>query len=238
MSATDSDAWPLPGDALEIAGRIQHTLISNRVAKALWEQHVEECLKYQFHAAMVPAAWVKLTAEVLRGKSVRVASWIDLPFGTMTSRGKAYEASRLIGDGAQEIDLMPNVGFLLSGMEKEYGADIAGVVEAAGRVPVKVMLELPLLDAQQKQRAVAISVDAGAAFLKNASSGAVGIATPGDIRYLRSLAPRGIGIKASGGIKTARQVQELLKAGADLVGSSAGVQIMEELLHGDERTRR
>jgi len=238
MSVPGSGARPLPGNALEIAGRIQHTLISNRVTKALWEQHVEETLKYQFHAAMVPAAWVKLTAEALRGKGARVASWIDLPFGTMTSRGKGYEASRLVDDGAQEIDLMPNVGFLLSGMEKEYGSDIAGVVEAAGGVPVKVMLELPLLDPPQKQRAVSLSVDAGAAFLKNASSAAVGVATPEDVRYLRGLAPRAIGIKASGGIKTARQVEELLKAGADLVGSTAGVQIMEELLHGDERTRR
>jgi deoxyribose-phosphate aldolase len=238
MSATNSNAWPLPGNALEISGRIQHTLISNRVTKALWEQHVEECLKYRFHAAMVPAAWVKLTAQALRGKGVRVASWIDLPFGTMTTRGKAYESARLVEEGAEEIDLMPNVGFLLSGMEKEYQADILAVVQAAGGAPVKVMLELPLLNAQQKERAVALSIDAGAAFLKNASSGAVGVATPEDVRYLRRLAPAAIGIKASGGIKTAGQVEELLKAGADLVGSSAGVEIVEEFLRGAEGKHR
>jgi len=92
------------------------------------------------------------------------------------------------------------------------------------------MLELPLLDAAQKERAVKLSVEAGAAFLKNASGGAVGTATPEDIRFLRERAPRTIGIKASGGIRTAGQVEELLNAGADLVGTSAGVEIVEELL--------
>src|SRR5271169_63899 len=176
MSMTGTGQGPPQINAADIACRIQHTLISNRVTKTLWEKHMKECQEYDFHAAMVPAAWVKVTAEALRGSTVRVASWIDLPFGTMTSRGKAFEASRLVDDGAQEIDLMPNVGFLLSGMEKEYQADIAGVVEAAGDVQVKVMLELPLLDAHQKRRAVALSTEAGAAFLKNASSGQVGIA--------------------------------------------------------------
>lgn len=216
--------------ATDIARRIQHTLISNRVTRELWEKHVSACLKYRFHAAMVPAAWVQLTAEALRDQGVRVASWIDLSFGTMTSKGKAYEAAQLIEAGAQEIDLMPNIGFLFSGMEHEFEADIAGVVQAAGGAPVKVILELPLLSPQQKERAVTLSVEAGIAYLKNASSGAVGVATPEDIRYLRDRAPANVKIKASGGIKTARQVEGLLKAGADLVGTSSGVQIMKELL--------
>jgi len=218
--------------ATDIAGRIQHTLISNRVTRELWDQHIAACLKYRFHAAMVPAAWVKLTAATLCSHGVCVASWIDLPFGTMTSKGKAYEASQLIEAGAREIDLMPNIGFLLSDMEGEFEADIAGVVQAGRGAPVKVILELPLLNSQQKERAVALSVEAGAAYLKNASTGAVGIATPQDIRYLRNRAPAGVKVKASGGIKTAVQVRELLNAGADLVGTSSGPQIMEELLAG------
>jgi deoxyribose-phosphate aldolase len=150
----------------------------------------------------------------------------------MTSRGKADEAQHLIDDGAEEMDLMPNVGFLLSGMEREYRDDIHGVVEAAGKIPVKIMLELPLLNSQQRERAVALSIDAGVAYLKNASGGAVGVATPEDIRFLRQVAPAHIRIKASGGIKTAQQVRELLDAGADLVGTSSGVRIMQELLRG------
>jgi deoxyribose-phosphate aldolase len=225
-------------DALHVAGRIQSTLISNCLTEARWERHIAECVKYQFHAAMIPPAWVKKTAAALRGTSIRTASFVDLPYGTMTSTGKAYEAGQLAQEGVEEIDLMPNVGFLLSGLEKEYFEDIRGVVDAAKGIPVKIMLELPLLNIQQSERAVAISIEAGVVYLKNASSGMVGVATPEQMRFLRRLAPVQIRIKASGGIKTAQHVQELLDAGADLVGTSAGVQIMKQLLEGGEPERQ
>jgi deoxyribose-phosphate aldolase len=212
-----------------LAGHIQHTIISNVLTQAMWEQHIAECLQYRFHAAMVPGAWVKKTAAAVQGSGIRTASFIDMPYGTLTSAGKADEAARLVDAGAEEIDLMPNVGFLLSGMEKEYSEDIRGVVEAAKGAPVKIMLELPLLNDQQKERAVKLSVEAGATYLKNASGGAVGVATPEQIRFLRRSAPPQVRIKASGGIKTAQQVRELLAAGADLVGTSSGVQIMRGL---------
>jgi deoxyribose-phosphate aldolase len=216
----------------QLASHIQSTLISNCLTEQRWQEHVAECLKYRFHAAMIPAAWVKKTAEALRGTGVKVASFVDFPLGTMTSAGKAHETARLVQEGAEEVDLMPNVGFLVSGMEAEYAGDIRAVVEAAGGIPVKVMLELPLLNQRQRERAVALSVEAGVAFLKNASGGAVGVATPEDIRFLRRLAPAHIGVKASGGIKTAQQVRELLQAGADLVGTSAGAQIMQQWQQG------
>jgi len=237
MAASQPQDGVTRADAIRIAGRIQSTLISNRLTETEWRQHLAECVEHQFHAAMIPPAWVKKTAESLRGTGIRTASFIDLPYGTMTSAGKAYEAARLLEDGAEEIDLMPNVGFLLSGMEKEYGEDIRGVVAGAAGIPVKVMLELPLLNAAQKERAVALSLDAGVAYLKNASRGAVGIATPEEMRFLRKLAPPSVGVKASGGITTARQVMELLDAGANLVGTSAAAAIMAELRGGTpERT--
>ena len=204
-------------EAARLAGRIQHTLISNVLTIGLWEAHVAEC--------------VRRTAEALRNSGVRVASFVDFPYGTMMSAGKAYQAGQLVAEGTDEIDLMPNVGFLLSGMEREYFDDVRGVVQAAGKVPVKIMLELPLLDEHQRERAVALSVDAGVAYLKNASGGAVGVATPEDIRFLRTIAPRHVGVKASGGIKTAEQVHKLLEAGADLVGTSSSVKIMQEILN-------
>ena len=216
-------------EALQIAGRMQSTLISNCLTEARWREHVAACLTYRFHAAMIPPSWVRKTAEAVRNSGVKVASFIDFPLGTMTSAGKAYESERLVDEGAEEIDLMPNLGFLLSGMEREYFEDIRGVVEAVGGIPVKIMLELPLLDPQQRERAVALSIEAGVAYLKNASGGAVGVATPEDVRYLRRLAPSRIRIKASGGIKTAQRVRELLEAGADLVGTSNAVEIVKEL---------
>jgi deoxyribose-phosphate aldolase len=232
MSESKNNSDTLQAEAVRLASRIQSTIISNTLTRARWEEHVAECLKYHFQAAMIPPAWVKMTAEVLHGTGIRVASFVDFPYGTMTSAGKAYETGQLVENGAEEVDLMPNVGFLLSGMEREYADDISGVVRAAGKVPVKIMLELPLLNAQQKERAVALSVDAGVAYLKNASGGAVGVATPEQIAFLRRLAPPHVHIKASGGIKTAQQVRDLVQAGADLVGTSAGAQIMAELLGG------
>ena len=223
----------LATDAKQLAQRIQHTLISNVLTTSLWEAHIAECLKYRFNAAMIPPAWVRRTADILRGSGVRTASFLDFPYGTMTSRSKSQEAAALVGEGAEEIDLMPNVGFLLSGMEREYFEDIRGVVQSAGKVPVKIMLELPLLNAQQRDRAVTLSVEAGVAYLKNASGGAVGIATPDDMRYLRRVAPAPVKVKASGGIKTASQVSDLIAAGADLVGTSSGARIMHEILHED-----
>ncbi len=233
MSESKNNSEKLQSEAMRLASRIQSTIISNTLTLARWEEHIAECLKYHFQAAMIPPAWVKRTAEALRGTGIRVASFVDFPYGTMTSAGKAYETGQLVENGAEEVDLMPNVGFLLSGMEREYAEDISGVVKAAGKVPVKVMLELPLLNAQQKARAVALSVSAGVAYLKNASGGAVGIATPEQIAFLRRLAPARVRVKASGGIKTAQQVRDLVQAGADLVGTSAGAQIMAEL-HGGE----
>lgn len=228
MSNSNSEIWAPEA----LAGRIQSTIISNTLTYARWEQHIEECLKYHFQAAMIPPAWVKKTAERLQGTGIKVASFVDFPYGTMTSAGKAYETAQLIDNGAEEVDLMPNVGFLLSGMEREYSDDIRGVVMAAGKVPVKIMLELPLLNPQQRERAVALSVEAGVAYLKNASGGAVGIATPDQIAFLRRLAPPRVRVKASGGIKTAQQVRDLVEAGADLVGTSAGAQIMAEAESG------
>ena len=234
--STENDSDLALSEDFRLAGRIQSTIISNVLARARWERHIAECLKFRFHAAMVPPAWVRETAQALRRTGIRAVSFVDFPYGTMTSAGKAYETAQLVENGAEEIDLMPNIGFLLSGMEQEFADDIGGVVNAAGKIPIKVMLELPLLSAEQQRRAVAISVDAGVAYLKNASSGAVGIATPEQISFLRQLAPPHVRVKASGGIKTAQQVRELVQAGAALVGTSAGAQIIAQLQDGSVAT--
>ena len=232
MTMTKEISENTHAEALRLASRIQSTIISNVLTKERWERHIAECRKYHFQAAMIPSAWVKETANALRGTGIKTATFVDFPYGTMTSAGKAYETAKLVEAGAEEVDLMPNVGFLLSGMEREYAEDIAGVVKAAGRVPVKVMLELPLLNERQKERAVALSVEAGVTYLKNASGGAVGIATPEQIAFLRKIAPPHVRVKASGGIKTAQQVRDLIAAGAEVVGTSSGVQIVEAVLGG------
>src|ERR1700746_591293 len=102
MSESKNNSGDSLPDALRLASRIQSTIISNTLTRARWEEHVADCLKYHFQAAMIPPAWVKRTAEVLHGTGVRVASFVDFPYGTMTSAGKAYETGQMIENEAEE----------------------------------------------------------------------------------------------------------------------------------------
>lgn len=205
---------------------IQHTLIGAAVTETQLLAHLEQSLTYGFGAAMVQGSWVSLARDRLSGTDVTVASALDFPeVGTMTSAGKAAEAAELARQGAEQIDIGVQIGWLKSGKTQAFFDDIRGVVEASG-VPIKVMLELPLLDSREREIAIELSVQAGVSYVKNASSGAVEIANPESIRFLKERVPVGVGVKASGGIKSAEQVRALLDAGADLVGTSAGITIL------------
>lgn len=225
-----------PGElsARELAAYIQHTKISVGTTRDQMLTHLQEALDHGFDAAMVAGSWVPLAAEVLAGTGITVASALDFPtVGVMTSAGKAAEAAELVRLGARELDIGVQVGWLKSGDFAGFREDIAGVVRASG-VPVKVMLELPLLTDAEKEAAVELAVEAGAAYLKNASSGAIETANPASIRYLVERAPEGVLVKASGGITSRAQVVELLAAGAAKVGTSAGVAIVTDA--SDEST--
>jgi deoxyribose-phosphate aldolase len=212
--------------ASDLAPYIQHTLIGVGTTRDLAVAHAQQCVDYGFDAAMVAGSWVALTAEVLAGTGVTVSSALDFPMvGVMTSAGKAAEAAEAVRLGAREIDMGVQVGWLKSGDYDGFREDIAGVVRAAG-VPIKVMLELPLLNEAEKAAAVDISCEAGAAYLKNASSGTIEIASPESIRYLVQRAPKGVLVKASGGITSREHIVALLAAGAAKVGTSAGIAIV------------
>ena len=212
--------------AAQLAGRIQHTLVGQAITEREVRQHVVETLTHGFDAAIVPPSWVWAARDEMRGTSGRVGSFIDYPHGSGTTAGRVAEAKALVDAGVDELDSTVNIGYLLSNRYDEFAADIRAVVEAASPVGVKVMLELPLLNARQRERCVQAAVDAGVAFVKNASRGAVGIADPSTITYLRASVPDSIGVKAAGGIKTLEQVRAVLVAGADLVGTSSGVRIV------------
>lgn len=210
----------------ELARYIQHTLIAVGTTREQTIAHAQQCVEHGFDAAMVAGSWVGLTAEVLAGTGITVASALDFPtVGVMTSAGKAAEAAELVRLGARELDIGVQVGWLRSGDHDAFREDIAGVVRAAG-VPVKVMLELPLLSPAERDAAVDLACEAGAAYLKNASSGAIETANPASVRYLVERAPAGVLVKASGGIKSRDQIVALLEAGAAKVGTSAGVEVV------------
>jgi deoxyribose-phosphate aldolase len=210
----------------ELAPFIQHTLIEAGTTLDQIIAHARECVTYGFNAAMVPGSWVRDVAVELAGTGIEVASALDFPVvGVTTSRGKAVEAEQLVTAGATQIDIGVQIGWLKSGRYDAFRDDIAGVVNAAG-VPIKVMLELPMLTLPERELAVELSLQAGASYLKNASSGAVEIANPQSIAWLVARAPEGVLVKASGGIKSAAQAFDLLEAGASLVGTSAGIAIV------------
>ncbi|QKW13976.1 deoxyribose-phosphate aldolase [Verrucosispora sp. NA02020] len=220
----------LPADLTPaaLAPYIQHTLIEVGTTRERMITHAEEALTHGFNAAMVPGSWVSVVAEVLRGTDVQVASALDFPtVGVTTSAGKAFEAESLVRAGAAQIDIGVQIGWLKSGMYDEFREDIAGVVRASG-VPVKVMLELPLLTAAERETAIELSIEAGAAYLKNASSGAVEVANSESIGYLVSRAAGRSRVKASGSIKSYPQAVGLLRAGAELLGTSAGIAIVTD----------
>ncbi|AZN29246.1 deoxyribose-phosphate aldolase [Flaviflexus salsibiostraticola] len=209
-----------------IAPYIQHTLIKVGVTRDEIIRHAEEAAEYGFGAAMVPGSWVSEVAAVLSGTGIEVASALDFPtVGVMTSEGKAREAEALTKAGATQIDIGVQIGWLKSGMEEEFAQDIRGVVEAAG-VPIKVMLELPLLTDDEKERAVELSMDAGAAWLKNASSGQIETASPASVEYLVKRVRPGILVKASGSITSLSQAWSLIDAGAQALGTSAGAELV------------
>lgn len=220
----------------QIALFIQHTKIEVGATREAMIAHVEDAIKYGFSAAMVPGSWVALTASILRGTGIEVASALDFPtVGVMTSAGKAAEAAELVRLGATQIDIGVQVGWLKSGMFDEFREDIAGVVRASG-VPIKVMLELPLLTEAEKDLAVQLSMEAGVAYLKNASSGQIETANPASIKYLVDRAKNGVLVKASGSIKHLSQARELIAAGASLLGTSAGIEIISGLSNADTKS--
>ena len=209
-----------------LAPYIQHTLIEAGTTRQQILQHARECVTFGFNAAMVPGSWVREVAAELAGTGIEIASALDFPVvGVTTSAGKAAEAEHLVLAGATQIDIGVQIGWLRSGMYREFRDDIEGVVRAAG-VPIKVMLELPMLTIAEREAAVELSIEAGAAYLKNASSGAVEVANPESIAWLVKRAPKGVLVKASGSIKSFDQSVALLEAGASLLGTSAGIAIV------------
>jgi len=225
----DLEAEPHPALVLgpeQLAGRIQHTLIGQAITDSQVRAHVAETLEHGFDAAIVPPCWVPVARAELRGTVARIGSIVDYPHGSAPTSVRVAEVRALVDAGIDELDATVNVGFLLSGRVTEFADDLAAVVAAAEPIGVKLMLELPLLNERQRELAVTAAVDAGAAFVSIASRGSVGIADPASIGYLRRSVPASVGVKASGGIKTLEQVRALLAAGADLIGTSAGIQIV------------
>lgn len=220
--------------AEELAAMLDHTLLKPDATRAQVETLCAEAARYRFACAMVNPCWVPLAAERLAGTGVPLGVVIGFPLGASLPASKRDEAERVLRDGAHDVDLVLNIGFVKSGMLHEATEDIRAVAEAvhAGGGILKVILETALLTEDEKKRASEISIAAGADFIKTSTGFASGGATVADIRLMRSIAGHSCGVKASGGIRTLADATALIDAGANRIGASACVSIVNELRGG------
>ena len=210
-----------------LAACIDHTLLRPDAAGGDIDRLCREALDYGFGAVCVNGCWVRRCREALAGAAVKVACVVGFPLGAMAPEAKAFEAERAVADGADELDMVLNLGALKSGDAETVERDIRGVVLAARGRPVKVILETGLLDADQKVLACRLSQRAGAAFVKTATGFAPGsAATLEDVALLRRTVGPAMGVKASGGVRTRAEARRLLASGADRLGTSSGVAIV------------
>ncbi|MBA2873338.1 deoxyribose-phosphate aldolase [Anoxybacillus caldiproteolyticus] len=211
----------------EKARMIDHTLLKPEATKEQIVKLAEEAKAYHFASVCVNPTWVKTAYEILKDTDVKVCTVIGFPLGATTPEVKAFETKNAIENGASEVDMVINIGALKSGNDELVEKDIRAVVEAAkGKALVKVIIEACLLTDEEKVRACQLAVKAGADFVKTSTGFSTGGATVEDVALMRKTVGPNFGVKASGGIRTADDLLAMEKAGANRIGASAGVQII------------
>lgn len=214
-----------------LAGTLDHTLLEAGVSREQIVRLCEEACFYNFAAICINPYWINLAVSVLQGTPVKIVTTIGFPLGASQTTVKRFEAAEAIRTGAQELDMVMNIGALKSGDRQLVQADIAAVAEITRRhrAVLKVILEMGLLNLEEKILSCELALAAGAGFVKTSSGFAGEGAQVDDVALLRGIVGDRAGIKASGGIRTAAQAAALLEAGADLIGSSSAVSIVREL---------
>jgi deoxyribose-phosphate aldolase len=213
-----------------LASLIDHTLLRPEATRAQVEALSEEALEAGFAAVCVNPAWAPVAAQRLRGSGVRVATVVGFPFGATSTLAKRAEAEAAILEGAQEVDMVMNVGAMRSGDPERVEYDIRGVVELchAARVTLKVILENAYLTDAEKVAACEIAKRAGADFVKTSTGFGPHGATQADVLLMRQAVGPAMGIKAAGGIRTLSDALCMLQAGATRLGTSASLLILAE----------
>lgn len=215
---------------MNIARMIDHTLLRADATQAEISKLVDEAKQYQFASVCVNPTWVSYSAEHLAGTEVKVCTVIGFPLGATTSEVKVFETKNAIEHGANEVDMVINVGQLKAGNDAFVQQDIETVVKAAsGKALVKVIIETCLLTDEEKVRACELSVKAGADYVKTSTGFSTGGATPEDVALMRRTVGQEVGVKASGGVRSLEDVNKMIEAGASRIGASSGVSIMNGL---------
>ncbi|MGH3649711.1 MAG: deoxyribose-phosphate aldolase [Acidimicrobiia bacterium] len=241
--ANGADRVAFHGEAadvpLDLAQYIDHTLLSPDATAEDIDRLCSEAEQYKFASVCINPTWVKRAANNLRGTSVPVCTVIGFPLGATTTEVKAMEARKALRDGAREIDMVINVGALKSGDHELVYNDIVKVVDASHEVGAvcKVILETALLSDEEKVIASALAKRAKADFVKTSTGFGPGGATVYDVALMRETVGPEMGVKASGGVRTAHDAEDMIAAGATRIGASAGVQIVSGTDGGDSDER-
>ncbi|TKJ40080.1 deoxyribose-phosphate aldolase [candidate division LCP-89 bacterium B3_LCP] len=209
-----------------IAGLIDHTLLKPDASEAQVKQLCEEARRYNFASVCVNPCWISLCAKLLEDTRVKICSVVGFPLGASHSSIKAAEATRAVNDGATELDMVANIGFIKSNRYEEVERDIWEVVKAANGVHVKVIIEACLLSDDEKVKSCLVAKRAGAAFVKTSTGFSTGGATLGDVALMRRVVGPAVGVKAAGGVKDLGDVLQMVEAGATRIGASASVAIV------------
>ena len=212
---------------MEKSKYIDHTLLAATATRTEIESLVSEAIKFDFASVCVNPVWVKTAAELLRNSTVKVCTVIGFPLGAATSKVKGFEAKSAAEEGADEVDMVINVGAALSGDWDTVQSDIRSVVEATGdNVITKVILENCYLNNEQIQKACIAAKNAGADFVKTSTGFGESGAKAEDVRLMRETVGQEMGVKAAGGVRTPEQFAEMVKAGATRIGTSHGAKLL------------
>lgn len=215
----------------ELAKMIDHTLVKPTATRDDVIKLCEEAKTFGFGCVCINPIYVSLAAKLLKGTRVKVGSTVGFPFGTTLPEVKSSEARMVIEAGASEMDMVINVGALKSKDRETVKTDIGAVVNVArqyGNVIVKVIIETGYLTDEEKVAACKLAKEAGADSVKT-STGFIGKATIEDIRLMRETVGESMGVKAAGGIRTLEDVLAMIEAGANRIGTSTGVAIIEQI---------
>ncbi|MEQ9810679.1 deoxyribose-phosphate aldolase [Streptococcus jiangjianxini] len=213
---------------------IDHTLLKPESTQEQVDKLIAEAKEYEFASVCVNPTWVEYASEKLADTPVKVCTVIGFPLGANTSATKAFETKNAIENGADEIDMVINIGAVKDGNFDLVEADIAAVVNASGDKLVKVIIETCLLTDDEKVKACKAAVSAGADFVKTSTGFSIGGANVHDVALMRETVGPDIGVKASGGARSLEDVKQFVEAGATRIGTSSGVAIVQgELADGN-----
>lgn len=212
---------------MKINQLIDHTLLKSNSTQAQIDTLIDEAIEYEFASVCVNPTWVSYVKQRLQNSPVKVCTVIGFPLGANTSEVKAFETANAVENGADEIDMVINIGAAKDGRFDEVQSDIAAVVQASGGKLVKVIIETCLLTDDEKIKACKAAMAAGADFVKTSTGFSTGGATVSDVALMRQMVGSDLGVKASGGARSLEDVKQLVEAGANRIGTSSGVAIVK-----------